>query len=127
MAQSFQRFIDGLFRDLPYMYAYIDDILVVSASPEGHNERVKEVLRRLHAVRIVVNVAKCQFHQEAIDFLGYCASPYGIQPDPKRVKPVVEYELPKEGKGLRNGQFLQKKHPTCCRYIETPASIDYLK
>ncbi len=100
-AQSFQKFTDGLFRDLPYVYADVDNILVVSAAPERHTERVKEVLGRLHAAGIVVNVTKCQFHQEVIDFLGYRVSPHGIQPDSKGVKPIVEYELPKEVKGLR--------------------------
>ena len=31
---SFQRFIDQILRDLPFCYAYIDDILIASSNPE---------------------------------------------------------------------------------------------
>jgi len=33
-AQTFQRFIDGILQSLPYCYAYIDDILIVSRNEE---------------------------------------------------------------------------------------------
>ena len=35
-AQTFQRFIDQILRDLPFCYAYIDDILIASTSVDEH-------------------------------------------------------------------------------------------
>ena len=35
-AQSFQRFMDQVLRGLPFAYAYIDDVLIASSSPEEH-------------------------------------------------------------------------------------------
>ena len=35
-AQTFQRFIDEVLRDLDFCYAYIDDVLVTSTSEEDH-------------------------------------------------------------------------------------------
>ena len=35
-AQTFQRFIDHVLRNLPFCYAYIDDILIASSNPEEH-------------------------------------------------------------------------------------------
>ena len=34
--QTFQRFIDEIIRGLPFVYEYIDDLLVASASEEEH-------------------------------------------------------------------------------------------
>ena len=46
-AQTFQRFIDQVLRGLPFCYAYIDDLLVASSSPEQHQEHLRQVLQRL--------------------------------------------------------------------------------
>ena len=35
-AQTFQRFMDSVFRDLPFAYVYLDDILVASTSADEH-------------------------------------------------------------------------------------------
>ena len=35
-AQSFQRFMDQVLRGLPFAYAYIDDVLIASSTPEEH-------------------------------------------------------------------------------------------
>jgi len=36
-AQTFQRFINGVLQGLDYCYAYIDDILVASATSDEHD------------------------------------------------------------------------------------------
>jgi len=35
-AQMFQRLMDSVLRDLPFVFVYLDDILVASASVEEH-------------------------------------------------------------------------------------------
>ena len=67
-AQTFQRFIDQVLRGLPYCYAYIDDLLVASNSPEQHKEHLHQVLRRLHEHGIIINPAKCEFGVSELDF-----------------------------------------------------------
>ena len=42
---SFQRLMDKLFRDLPYVTTYIDDVLVHSSSEELHMQHLREVFR----------------------------------------------------------------------------------
>ena len=49
-ASTFQRFMDEVVRDLDFVYNYIDDILVASASPEEH------VYSPLPTVRMVSEV-----------------------------------------------------------------------
>ena len=42
-AQTFQRFIDEVLRGLHFTYAYIDDVLVASTSPEEHEHHLRLV------------------------------------------------------------------------------------
>ena len=35
-AQTFQRFVDQVIRDLPFCFAYIDDLLIASPDPATH-------------------------------------------------------------------------------------------
>lgn len=100
-AQTFQRFIDSLFRDLDYVFCYIDDILIASRSLEEHIEHVKEVLRRLEAAGLVINLAKCQYAQPEVQFLGYVVNSQGIRPDEERVEPILKYPKPIDVDGLR--------------------------
>ena len=45
--QTFQRMIDQVLLDLPFVFTYLDDILVASSSPENHMHHLKEVFKRL--------------------------------------------------------------------------------
>jgi len=81
-AQTFQCFIEDV---LEFCYAYIDDILVASSSPEEHYKYLK-ILGQLEEYGVVINPAKCVFSQEEIKFLGYIALGAGIRPLPNRVK-----------------------------------------
>ena len=45
--QTFQRFIDQVLRELPFCYAYIDDVLIVSATPEEHKRHLCQTFNRL--------------------------------------------------------------------------------
>ena len=46
---KFQKVMDALFRDLPLVKCYLDDLLVGGRTLEEHWERVMEVLQRLEA------------------------------------------------------------------------------
>jgi len=46
-AQTFQRFIDEVLRDLDFCYVYIDDILVASRSEEEHLQHLRILFNRL--------------------------------------------------------------------------------
>ena len=42
---SFQRLMNNIFRDLPFVTTYIDDILVHSANEEQHKEHLQQVFQ----------------------------------------------------------------------------------
>ena len=40
-AQSFQRLMDGILRDIPFAFVYLDDILVASRSSQEHAQHLE--------------------------------------------------------------------------------------
>ena len=85
-AQTFQRFIDKVLRGLHFTYAYIDDVLIASATPEEHLQHLQLVLERLQDYGVIVNPQKCIFGADSLDFLGHHIDHRGITPLEDKVK-----------------------------------------
>ena len=83
-AQSFQRFIDQVFRGLDFVYAFIDDVLIASSNPDEHKLHLRQVFQRLDQYGITANPKKCNFGQTEIDFLGHHIDKHGISPLPEK-------------------------------------------
>ncbi|KAK3539704.1 hypothetical protein QTP70_012035 [Hemibagrus guttatus] len=92
----FQALINEVFRDLlgRSVIAYIDDILVYSASMEEHVIQVREVLARLQQHHLYVKLEKCEFHRSQVTFLGYVISHQGVEMDTVKVQAVTEWPEP---------------------------------
>ncbi|KAL1116676.1 hypothetical protein AAG570_005148 [Ranatra chinensis] len=68
-AQTFQRFIDSIFRDLSYVFPYIDDLLTASRSPEEHRRHLQEVFSCLDRYGIRINRDKSDTLRHLTDLL----------------------------------------------------------
>lgn len=100
-AQSFQRFVDSVFRDLNYVFKYVDDFLIASSDEEEHASHLREIFRRLDHYGIAINPDKCVFGVRELDFLGYHLTPEGITPLEARIKSILDFPAPKDTKQLR--------------------------
>ncbi|KAG7513207.1 hypothetical protein JOB18_001396 [Solea senegalensis] len=85
-AQTFQRLMDSVLRDLAFIFVYLDDILVASPLADEHLSHLK----CLDEHGLIVNTAKCQFGLPVIDFLGHCISSQGAVPLPSKVQVVAD-------------------------------------
>ncbi|GFU57531.1 reverse transcriptase domain-containing protein [Trichonephila clavipes] len=56
--QTFQRFIDGVLNDLDFCFAYIDDLLAISAYSDEHEQHLRILFQRLSDHGLLVNVSK---------------------------------------------------------------------
>ena len=99
--QTFQRFIDDNTRDLPNVFAYIDDILVASEDTESHLKHLEALFQRFTDRGIVVNPEKCTFGVRTIGFLGHVVSATGITPDPEKVAAITAFPRPSTQRQLR--------------------------
>ena len=52
-AQAFQRMMDGILRDIDFVFVYLDDILVASRSPEEHLAHLRALFRLLSALSLI--------------------------------------------------------------------------
>ena len=99
--QAFQRLMDGVLRDVPCTFVYLDDILISSKSPEEHHEHLRQVFQLLSSNGLVINKTKCIFGTQELDFLGHRISADGVQPIPDRIKSLSECKAPTDRSSLQ--------------------------
>ena len=99
-AQAFQRLMDGVLRDMPFIFVYLDDILVASPSLQAHVGHVRQLFSRLQGAGLAINRDKCTFGAASVTFLGHTVSSKGICPLPAKVdairsipRPVTKVDL----------------------------------
>ena len=100
-AQTLQRFMDDIMRDLPFTMNYLDDLLIFSRTEKEHIEHLHLVFERLSSYGLRVSPAKCQFLLHEIDFLGYHIDCNGILPKKDKVQAISTYEKPSDYASLR--------------------------
>ncbi|MEL7426918.1 MAG: reverse transcriptase domain-containing protein, partial [Bacteroidota bacterium] len=111
-AQSFQRFIDNVLRDVYVnradgssrkltIFAYVDDILLASDNIGDHEEDMQALFSRLQEYNLRLNIHKCEFSVNNLDFLGHHICSTGIAPVKAKVSAIKEFPLPTTYKELR--------------------------
>ena len=93
----FQRKIDEIYKDMPNVFGIADDILVAGYEADGrdHEETVQTVLQRCRQVNLKLNEDKYHFRCTSVPFFWEIISQNGVQPDPQKIKALVEMPLPK--------------------------------
>ena len=100
-AQTFQRFIDQVLRGLTFSYAYLDDVLIASSTPEEHQHHHRTVLARLEEHGVSINPAKCVLGEEQLEFLGHRVDASGIRPLESKVQVIRDCPKPATQRKLR--------------------------
>jgi hypothetical protein len=100
-AQTFQRFIDEVTRDLDFCFAYLDDILIASKSSEEHELHLRILFQRLSDYGILLNLEKYVFAVAEVEFLGFLVSALGISPLTDRVSAIQNFPQPRLVRQLR--------------------------
>jgi hypothetical protein len=91
-----------LFKDLEYVRAYIDDLLILSSSTfEDHLDKLGKVLQRLQEKGLRINAPKSTFATDEIEYLGYTLTRDGIKPQEEKVSAILALQPPTNVKQLR--------------------------
>lgn len=85
----------------PWVYVYLDDIIITSISFEHHLQLIQEVAKRLQQAGLTINLLKSKFCQRRIRYLGYVLSEEGLSVDASKIQPVLDYPIPKTIKDIR--------------------------
>ncbi|XP_044757871.1 uncharacterized protein LOC123316026 [Coccinella septempunctata] len=101
-AATWQRFIDTVLADLaPFVFVYLDDIVIVTQTFEEHLRVLEEVLRRLKSAGVTISWDKCQFCRPEMKYLGYVIDQQGLRVDPDKVRVMLELKPPTSVKEVR--------------------------
>jgi cleavage and polyadenylation specificity factor subunit 1 len=100
-AQTFQRLMDKLFRHLPFVFVYLDDILIASKDIAEHMRHLRLVFEILQDAGLQINPAKCTFSVSSLTFLGHNVDAAGISPMEKHVKALTDFPPPSDLKQLQ--------------------------
>ena len=101
--QGLSRVVDELFADLKgrYVYNFLDDLVVYSASAEEHLGHLREVLGRLQRFGFTLNPDKVVLGASEIKYLGHLLSARGVKILPERVATLQDYPSPRNLRALR--------------------------
>lgn len=100
---AFQHFMNDLFRQYldTFVVIYLDDLLIFSQNQEEHDRHVRTVLQILQENNLHINLDKCKFDQDHVEFLGLVVTPDGLQMDDSKVTAIREWCTPKSVKDVQ--------------------------
>lgn len=99
---TFSRVMRSVFRGVPCVVNFIDDILIHTRSWEHHLEVLEEVLRLLSKANLKAKPSKCFLGFETIEFLGHQVSKGCLKPNLDKIDAIVNAHRPQSKKKLRS-------------------------
>ena len=93
-SQTFQRFVNHVLGELPFVTCYIDDILIHSNNSNDHIIHIEKVFSRLSQFNLRISPSKCKFCVKEVTFLGCLIGRDGVKPQPSKVSAIVDFPIP---------------------------------
>lgn len=93
---TFQRLIDNTIgHDLePFVFQYLDDLIIVTPTFEKHLEILQKVFNRLRSAKLVLSKEKCKFCLPRLRYLGFMIDNTGLHVDPEKVAAILNIPSP---------------------------------
>ena len=111
---TFQTIINKILWDLintRKMASFIDNIIIGTKGKEGHDELVKEVVRRLAENNLYVKPKKCKWKMRKVRFLEVVIELERIKIEENKMKRVLDWLTPKYVKNVQ--KFLRLANYYC--------------
>ena len=100
--EELQHVIRQLLADIDGVINIADDLLIYAKNNVQHNQILLRVLERFREKGLTLNLHKCQFLQNSLEFYGHVFSKDGMKPNPKKVEAIVKAIQPENQKALRS-------------------------
>ena len=99
---TFQRTMDNILSPFldKFVTVYMDDILIFSKDEESHLEHLRAVLQTLREHKLYARANKCEIGVTSTRYLGHIISAEGIHVDPAKIKPILDWPVPKNQKDV---------------------------
>jgi hypothetical protein len=97
-AQTFQRFMDSLFKHLPFVFCYLDDLIIASHTLEEHHEHLQQIFTIHKKNGLQINPVKCMFASAPVVFLGYRVDQHGVRLLQRHIQAISDFPPPQDVK-----------------------------
>ena len=121
----FQRLIESIFSDIEGVSIFLDDILICAETKEAHFELLVKVLERVSKYGLKLQLNKCSFGQNKIEYLGFVLDKDGVHTSPEKVKAIVNCRAPNNVSELRAFLGLVNFYAKFIRNVSTKLNTLY--
>jgi hypothetical protein len=101
---SFQRLVEAVVKGIRNVIVYIDDLITHSKTHDQQIHLLRQLFTRLRAHNLKVNLKKCVFGSDEVNYLGFHLTKQGIKPGTDKLKAVRAAKPPETVRQVR--QFL---------------------
>ncbi|XP_018406504.1 PREDICTED: uncharacterized protein K02A2.6-like [Cyphomyrmex costatus] len=98
---AFQQIVDAMIADMPFVSAYLDDIIICSKTATEHMDHLTKLIQRIEDYGFALSSDKCQFFTKQVKFLGHIIDEQGLQPDLDKINCIRKMPPPNNISELR--------------------------
>lgn len=99
---TFQVLMNRVFRPfLRCVLVFFDDILIYSPDLDTHLKHLGMDFNVMQDNSLKVNMKKCQFAKDRVEYLGHWISTAGVEADPEKVRSMIEWPTPTNVREIR--------------------------
>jgi len=86
----FQQRMNSLYSNMNYVDTFLDDTMILGYDTfDNHLKDVIEVLKRLLAAGMQVNISRCKWFHHTVTYLGFIITRTGIRPQPEKIQGIL--------------------------------------
>jgi transposase InsO family protein len=101
LTSHFQRIMSRVFSDMPFVMAYVDNIIFGSKSWEEHRSHARMVIERLTHYNLKIKPSSIQLGHSQLHCLGHVLSVQGLSADEGRINSILAWQRPVTGKDMQ--------------------------
>ena len=91
---TFQRLINMIITGLDNCKAYIDDAIIYSEEWDQQIKTIRDFFERLSKAKLTINLAKSEFCQATLTFLGHVVGQGQVKPVEAKVTAISDFPVP---------------------------------
>ncbi|KAK8951440.1 hypothetical protein KSP39_PZI003040 [Platanthera zijinensis] len=101
---TYQRMMNRVFREqkVRNLEVYVDDLMIKSRDLESHILDLEETFKTIRKYKMRLNPLECVFGASRRKFLGHLLTPSRVEPNPDKVRAILELESPKGAKEVQH-------------------------
>ena len=114
-----KRLVENLLSNIKGMSVLLDDIVFASATVENHLLTLEEILKRLHASNIRINLDKYEFFKSKVHYCGHVIDKLGVHKDQQKVEAMESMTAPRDVNELRSFIGIVNYHDRFIKNLST--------